>query len=640
MALLDATRSTAGYVPMPGSASADTRPTDTPASRWDDWDVRTRGRWRWQCHPAWTASLFGSAQGRSAQGNGVPGDVGNELASIDWLALGDHPHARRIKSNDGREVWRVDDGHVVLFVKISRPGRRWARSQRWLFGSAAAREWRVARYAAEHDIATVMPIAAGEAPQRGREPSSVLVTLGVPDARSLNEYWASLDDGTPGTRAIKNEVIDVAANLIARAHQNGFKHYDLHAGNVLIEHGARGHRALFVDLPNVRIGRTVRDKDIVHNLAQFNQWFRLHATLSDRMRFFRRYWHWHRQYASARPFGRMIRADRSQLLRWLRRAARRHANGLYLKRDRRVFRDGRYFARLRLAKGWRGFAYLACKHEDLASPVSQIVITRSQWRGWFERPVDWVSPTNGHVILKQSRSVVVYRARLDLGDGRSLPIVCKRAVLRNIVKRLQSLFRPSRPMLAWKRANALLHRQIPTARPLAVLERRWCGLLLDSLILTEFIPHTHRLDKVLAIAADQLDADQQRRFKRELADALARTLRRLHERGFTHRDLKATNVLVQWDPQADDPPCVRLIDLDGLRCGYRPSRKRRFCTITRLNVSLDRCPLVTRTDRLRFLKRYLVKPGHPEPSWKPAWREAARLAERKRCAARRKANRV
>jgi len=577
----------------------------------EGWQERSQGRWRWRIHPDWLP--FFEADDRP-----------------NWLELTGDPRARLVKANDGREVWAVQAGRDVLFAKVGRPGRQWARWRRLLFGSDAARERRIAEYAADHQIETVCPVAVADAPIEGRKPTSIFVTIGLEGAEPLNERWSRLDLTDPTTRKIKNQIIDVAARLVAHAHQNGFEHFDLHAGNVLIQPHGNRYRALFVDLHNVRTGRCVNNAAVIRNLAQFNQWFRRHALLTDRLRFLDTYLHWRKVLQPKSAYGRNLRCNKRELLDRLARAARKHANTLYAKRDRRIMRTGRYFAGLKLDQGWWAHVFLTSKHAVPGSRASQMLFEPRQWKHWLRDPTRWVSLADRSRIIKDSQSATVCRAELELPGGDTLPIVVKRSLGRSFFKRVRNIFGTSRPQLTWRRANGLLNRQIPTARPLAVVERRRFGLRLDSMVITEYLENAKDLDTVLTVSLRELSPHEQRRLKGEIIESLARVLRRLHERGFSHRDLKAPNVMVQWDPGSGDAPRVLLIDLDGLRATRRASFKRQLRAITRLNVSLDHCKRVTLTDRLRFLRRYLQRAGRPDPQWKPVWRAIAARSESKR----------
>ncbi len=603
---MDIEASTPSDPRLAGSTAAQSG-ADVDAPR-DAWVKRQVGRWLWRIRSDW-CDFFGR--------DSVP----------DWLNLADCPHALRVKENDGREVWRYQSGSRLIFVKIGRPARRWARVRRLIFRSEAAREFRAAVYAAEHRIPTVAPIAFADAPLSGRRPSSILITAGIPDAEPLNEFWASRAAAGQLTRLLRNQVIDLVARLLARAHHEGFEHFDLHSGNVLLEpQPGGGYRAVFVDLNNVRLNRSICESVIARNLAQFNQWFRQNAPVSDRVRFLDRYLFWRDTLEAREGHGHAARCDRLRLIRSLERAVIDHANALYAKRDRRAMRSGRYFARLRLPGGWRANVFLGSKHAVPGSPVSTLKLDARDWEEWLSDPLRWLKPQDRRDLLKDSASATVCRGRLPRDAG-AIDVVCKRSCARNVFKRLQNLVRPSRPMMTWRRAHALLHRQIATARPLAVVERRRGPLLVDSILITEYIPHANDLDTLLTVAMRELPAAEAIRLKSQVSYALAAVVRRLLERGFVHRDFKAPNIIVQWDRQS--PPRILLIDLDGLRRSRRRAHGE-IRMLMRLNVSLDHCRRVTRTDRLRFLLRYLQRIGPSAGDWKTIWRQVERVSERKR----------
>jgi serine/threonine protein kinase len=170
---------------------------------------------------------------------------------------------------------------------------------------------------------------------------------------------------------------------------------------------------------------------------------------------------------------------------------------------------------------------------------------------------------------------------------------------------------------------------------LAVVERRRFGLLTDSFVITEYLEHALDLDTLLTLRLRETAPAVQRHVKDAIIQELAVVLRRLHERGFTHRDLKAPNVMIQWNPQDEAPPRVLLVDLDGLKRVRKPSAEKQIRALTRLNISLDHCARATLTDRVRFLKCYLRRVGNPDSDWKALWHEVAARSERKRKSRRR-----
>jgi len=89
-------------------------------------------------------------------------------------------------------------------------------------------------------------------------------------------------------------------------------------------------------------------------------------------------------------------------------------------------------------------------------------------------------------------------------------------------------------------------------------------------------------------------------------------------------------VMVQWSGEIGKEPRVLLVDLDGLKRAGKASAAKQIRALTRLNISLDHCKRATVTDRVRFLRAYLARPGNPDPKWKPLWREIATQSDQKR----------
>ncbi len=574
-----------------------------------EWTEKQRGQWAWRIRPAWLSRWQDS------------------VLAADELSL-PPSDATPIKSNDERIVFRMPWGRARVFVKCARAPKRGAWIQHWWRGSNAQREHRVILYARRHGIATVEIVATAESPINGRAYHSLLVTAELPDALPLNEAWTAC----AATRAARNALIDEVARLIAYAHQNGFCHHDLHAGNILIQRSATtGMAGVFVDLQNVRIGRRVGRDAVLRNLAQIHQWFSFHASVMDRWRFFKRYLQWRKRFESSGRFAQPLDGDARELLPRLRRAIRRHTARLNAKRDRVALRSGRYFARLDLDDGWSARVALSTKHPVPDSRVSQLRIGKAEWKAILADPRAGLNSADRKDLLKNSPTGIVARGTLSCSEGERLSVVRKVKRPRSRWKRWLSSFRVSRSLRTWKRGHALLHRRIPTPRPLAVLERRRGGLLCEDILITEFIEHGVDLDTFLTLTLRSQSPERQQRLKSDLIDALVRLVSDLDAHGFVHADLKALNVLVQWKTEGSEPLRVWLIDLDGLRRQRVTDRVRApIRMMMRLNVSLDHVRRLTRTDRLRFLQRYLMKVARSDGDWKTLWRETAHHSAIKR----------
>ncbi|MGE0480301.1 MAG: lipopolysaccharide kinase InaA family protein [Phycisphaerae bacterium] len=558
------------------------------------------------------------------------GDFDAVLARVParvWSAP-DARHWQRVKHNPTREVWRATIENRPYYLKYYACPRWWHRLKALVRGGAARAEWNGGLFALRHGIAAVRPCGYTPRLVGARATWSLLVTEAVEPSQPLNEFWRQLnsDHDARRRRQDAHQVLDALAELIARAHQAGFEHLDMHAANILVQPtGPRRYAPLFVDLHSARLARPVSDGAVVRNLAQLNQWFRKNSTIGERIAFLRAYVRWRNEYEHAFADGRPLELSFAELVRALARAAERHAEALGAQRDRRVFHTGRYFGRVGLADGWRATVYLTCKHPSDDSAASRMTITREQWKAVLRDPLVWFGGDAAETA-KNSHSAQVRRALLKFDAG-PLPVIAKRPRARDGRRALRHALAPSRAGRAWRIGHALLHRDIPTARPLALLERRWGPLVRDCVLLTEGIPGALDLRAFLERESDacRTPRDWLRR-KRELSALLVRHLRRLADHGFAHRDCKADNILITTTPQLG----LVWIDVDGIRLLRHPlSPAAALRPLARLYVSMRDTPGLTRTDFARFLVACCARRGVRTDAWRDAWRTIAALADRK-----------
>ncbi len=162
-------------------------------------------------------------------------------------------------------------------------------------------------------------------------------------------------------------------------------------------------------------------------------------------------------------------------------------------------------------------------------------------------------------ILKRGRSSTVGKA-----DG----FVLKRFNLRKALSLFKDLFRSSRAVRAFCKAYHLELAGIPTARAVACAERRVCGFLLRSYLLMEEIPGATELRKWRGEKA------------RAISDA-EKLIAQMHAAGFTHRDLKETNLIF------DSAGKLFLIDLEGLEFVGEVSAQRAEADMARFERAVQ-----------------------------------------------------
>jgi tRNA A-37 threonylcarbamoyl transferase component Bud32 len=254
-------------------------------------------------------------------------------------------------------------------------------------------------------------------------------------------------------------------------------------------------------------------------------------------------------------------------------AALRYRRG----RDRRVTRTGRHFIRFSEA-GARGVRDAGFRSES--------------WRPLL------AAPTTGGRL-----------ERVTPEEG-GAPIAAKRfaATLPLRIPRAERSFRL---------AVAFAHRHIPAPRPFLAVAGRGGSLLLSAWV----------EGRDLLTAAREAGGPE----RAALLERAARAVRRLHDAGLSHRDLKASNLLLPTDGRG-----IVFADLEGARVHRRAvSWRRRARDLARLDASLT----LSDGERIVFLEGYVrVAPQSPLPferftafvatrsEWKR--RRTARRAER------------
>jgi tRNA A-37 threonylcarbamoyl transferase component Bud32 len=242
------------------------------------------------------------------------------------------------------------------------------------------------------------------------------------------------------------------------------------------------------------------------------------------------------------------------------RELRKH---LLQRRSRRCLRSNREFARQRLG---------ALKWQVRLPLVNETV------RRVLSEPDEFLKTRA--TILKPGRTSTVGKA-----DG----LVLKRFNFRKLENLVKDLFRPSRARRAFVKAYHLELAGVPTPRCIAVSSRRACGVLLRSYLLMEEIAGAIDLGTYLRTT---------RAPDPSLASQAGRLIARLHDEGFSHRDLKESNLVVGADAR------LSVLDLDSLYFVGKVSERRCAADLARLARGMAKYPVVTASQRAAFLRAY------------------------------------
>ncbi|HEY3787753.1 MAG TPA: lipopolysaccharide kinase InaA family protein [Urbifossiella sp.] len=525
-----------------------------------------------------------------------------------WI---DDGSAQIVKTGSHRTVYRVELPIGTVFVKHCRINglRAWFREV--LRPAKARLEFENLLAVQNRGIASVVPLAWGVSDCLWPG-ESFLIT------RSLDGFAPFLEhlEG-PLSAGDCRELAGSLGRFIAKLHDSGIAHPDPHPGNLLVA-TTDGRCFALIDLHAIRLSRPLSWSESRANLVLFNRWFQLRASRTDRLRFWKAY----RQSRLTLPvpvedqFADQARAVErgtaaSNLRFWASRRSRcRGANRYFQCVRTKLTTEAQRKIEENGDKPRIGFFNHASHFvlSVLSSSVSSVTLwlkSSSQMRGHAVRDIPEEKVNNltanpdshfeqcGIRILKDSRTSTVAELPGNL--------ILKRVNVRHWFEPIKNLLRPSAVLRSWMNGHALRDRWLPTPRPLAVWHRYRFGLPAEGYLLTEKVEATPLTEP-----------------SRSSLFQLARTLRQMHDRGISHRDLKASNILLEG---GRDPV---LIDLVGVRLGKKVSFRQRAKELARLNASFLASPFATRSERLRFLRTYLSAGDGHLAGWKNWWNAISR----------------
>jgi tRNA A-37 threonylcarbamoyl transferase component Bud32 len=503
-----------------------------------------------------------------------------------------------VKHGPHRTVYHIALPELDFYLKHNRlaDGRAWLREL--VRPSKARIEYNHALAVAARGVPTIEPLAVGETCRRAGPPYSFLITRALPETRPLNSFLENTLPQWPDPRCahMRQRLAAALGQLLARMHDSGIAHHDLHPGNLLLRLDGDDRPELFlIDLHALRLGAPLSWHARRANLILLNRWFMLRSERSDRLRFWLSYCS-----ASTRRT-----SDRREPITGLERGTLASNLRLWRRLDRRCRADNRQFRRVRGADV-AGYAVADLTAEVLAPLLADPDAV-------FERP--------DAIVLKKSPSSAVVEFDLPSLQG-PRRVVCKRFAVTRWSDPWTALFRPAPALRSYVMGHGLLLRCLPTPRPLAVWHRYRRGLSHEGYLLTEKVPDALEL-LCFMDHLDTLPAAERRALLRRLIDHIARLIITLHQRRLSHRDLKAANLLVSGVSTLASGGEVRVcfIDLVGVRRPLKLRRARRVQNLARLNASFVNHPGLTRSDRLRFLRVYLLWGLRGRMGWKRWWRQ-------------------
>lgn len=519
----------------------------------------------------------------SPEGESLFGSLGPTLTR--WLTDGG---AEVVKHGSHRTVYRIATPGGTVYVKHCRINgpRAWAREV--VRPPKARLEFENATRLRTLGIGAAVPLAWGTADTHWPG-ESFLVTRDLAPAIPFTDFLESRFPafGPDQRLRVRRQLARGLGRFIAILHDSGIAHPDPHPGNLLIElPGSLLPHFSLLDVHAIRFGGPLSWAESRENLILYNRWFLMRASAADRFRFWREYRHSRQSLAVAQEAATELE----------------HAT---LASNRRfwIARTERYKGTHRTVRKVHAGRTSGLAVRDLPDDFLHALLADPD--AAFNRP--------DTKLLKQCVSSTVAELVLSTPGG-SRAVILKRVNLRGLLDPLKNLFRDSAVWRSWLLGHGLCERGLPTPRPLAIFHRHRAGFLpAEGYLLTEKVPDAIGLPEAV-------QACRNPGLLHAWSERLARVVRAMHDRGVSHRDLKAPNVMLQG--AATDPTNATpvLIDLVGVRASTRPVPfNRRVRELARLNASFLAMPHVTRGERLRFLHAYL-RAGAREPDWKKWWK--------------------
>jgi tRNA A-37 threonylcarbamoyl transferase component Bud32 len=192
------------------------------------------------------------------------------------------------------------------------------------------------------------------------------------------------------------------------------------------------------------------------------------------------------------------------------------------------------------------------------------------------------------------------RSTVGSADG----FVLKRFNFKKFSTPFLDVFRSSRARHSFVTARHLELLKISTPRPVAYADFRRLGFVTRGYFVMEKVAGASYLWK---------RSGQRQAHLRKLAELIAK----IHEEGFSHRDLKETNIVV------DENDIPFLIDLDAMCYVGKISNARAAEELARLAQGFARRSSISKKERLRFLKIYCAT--RKMQNWRWWWNEIAKM---------------
>jgi tRNA A-37 threonylcarbamoyl transferase component Bud32 len=228
---------------------------------------------------------------------------------------------------------------------------------------------------------------------------------------------------------------------------------------------------------------------------------------------------------------------------------------------------------------------------------TRVLYARSpEWRDLIERADELMASPDFRVLKSEARTRAGF---LDVaGAG---PVFIKRVEVSSWIRGMIVRIRGSRAKRSLAGAAMLEAHGLAHPEPLAAMDSYKAGAIRASYLVSRALVNADSLSRFMLGPGEIKGRNVHRR--KQISDAVAVQIRRLHESGIYTRDLQETNIMVE-DSEAEGFK-VYFIDLEDFRRAAKVSWDRRMLNLVHLDRSIGR--FLCRAARLDFLYSYL---GH------------------------------
>lgn len=456
-----------------------------------------------------------------------------------------------IKDRRYRQVWRFEVEGRGYYLKFYPKRGTWLK--RLFMGSPALREFTRLQMLQKAEVPAPRAVAQLLGFKLNHVVGDAVIIEAIEPAVLLDQVAADHQlRGEPIADHIK--MVKQILDLVYRLGKANLGHEDLHLGNLLMKEG----EIFLLDGYAVQTGglTTRHVMQLAHSVQGL-------ATRSDLQR----------GWDMLGPGGPLPRKNWVSSRQWRK----------FLERSRG---ENEYFGKLKFG-AWRGIFFKHYKYPRRWAPASGLDVNAQDWqRAW---PLLWQQIESEQLtMIKQSPSGDVMAGQVVLG-GRPVPVIVKRPYKRYWYRYLNEIGRGSRAWRAWKKAWTLVVRDIPTAWPLIVLQKRTLGYITDSVIVFAQVPGA----TLASVNLDAMPPEQRDKLLRRTGNIL----RRIDQLELSHFDAKASNWIVREDETLGPGPI--LVDVDGIRFRRWPA-----LGIERLLKSMQEHPQYTQADSLALCQGY------------------------------------